>query len=107
MSEHTHSAGHSGPAHQQNEKPADQVNSKPKEYIIIVSGREKTVTDHKLTYWQVVELYLNGVTPDPKFTYTVTYRKGNNDNHEGSMVDGDIVTIKDGMVFNVSATIKS
>lgn len=80
---------------------------KPKLYVIVVSGREKTVSDHKLTYFQVVQLYLDGAALDPNFIYTVTYRKGNNENHEGSMVEGDTVTIKEGMIFNVSGTTKS
>jgi hypothetical protein len=80
---------------------------KPKLYVIVVSGREKTVSDHKLTYTQVVQLFLNGANLDPNYIYTVTYRKGNNENHEGSMVEGDVVTIKEGMIFNVSATTKS
>lgn len=85
----------------------EEDKGKEKQFTIIVSGREKVVTEHKLTYTQVVQLFLNGAAVDPNLIYTVTYRKGNNDNHEGSMVDGDTVTIKDGMIFNVSATTKS
>lgn len=84
-----------------------QSNPKVKQYTIIVNSREKIVTDHKLTYLQVVQLYLNGAPLDTNAIYTITYRKGNNDNHEGSMVEGDVVIIKDGMVFNVTATTKS
>lgn len=80
---------------------------KCKSYSIIVSGREKVVTSHKLSYLEVVQLFLDGAPLEPNTVYTVTYRRGPNSNHEGSMVDGDVVTIKDGMIFNVTATTKS
>lgn len=80
--------------------------AKTKQWNIIINGREKIVFDHKVTYSQIVSLYLSGAPQDPNTIYTVTYRRGNS-NQEGSMVDGDTVTIKDGMVFNVSATTKS
>jgi hypothetical protein len=39
--------------------------------------------------------------------YTVTYDRGPNQNQEGSMVKGDVVFVKDKMIFNVTATDKS
>jgi hypothetical protein len=39
--------------------------------------------------------------------YTVTYHNGPRANPEGTMLDGDKVKVKDGMVFNVQFTDKS
>lgn len=78
-----------------------------KEFTIIVEGQEKVVTDHKQSYAQIVQLFLGTATFDQSVTYTVTYRKGHSENSEGTMVAGDVVTIKNRMVFNVSPTTKS
>jgi Multiubiquitin len=72
---------------------------------IIVNGREKTVTEKKLTYAQVVRLGFDPV--DPQTIYTVTYKKGPPANPQGSMVEGDTVKIECGMIFNVTPTRKS
>lgn len=76
-----------------------------KEFKIIVNGREKIFTDKKITFNQVVELAFGSV--DPNTTYTVTYRKGEQPRHEGSLVSGESVPVKSGMIFNVTATNKS
>lgn len=77
----------------------------PSETKIIVNGREKTVPGKKLTYTQVVKLAYDPV--DPETIYTVTYKKGPPANPQGSMVEGDIVKLECGMIFNVTATRKS
>jgi histidinol dehydrogenase len=43
----------------------------------------------------------------PNFFYTVTYRRGHGNKPEGTLVEGDKVQIKEGMIFNVTATDKS
>lgn len=77
-----------------------------KEIIIIVNGREKIVTDKKITFSQVVELAF-GVSANNNTVYTVTYSKGHGNKPDGIMVDGDIVKVKERMIFNVTATDKS
>ena len=77
----------------------------PREIKIIVNGREKTVTEKKLSYAQIVRLAFNPADADT--IYTVTYKKGPPSNPQGSMVEGDIVNLECGMIFNVTATRKS
>ncbi len=76
-------------------------------FKIIVNGREKIVAQHELTYVDVVRLAFE----NPEFTenvvYTVTYKRGPDQKPEGSMVTGDLVKVKPGMVFNVTRTDKS
>jgi len=76
-------------------------------FKIIVNGREKIVAQHELTYVDVVRLAFE----NPEFTenvvYTVTYKRGPDQKPEGTMVAGDLVKVKPGMIFNVTRTDKS
>lgn len=75
------------------------------EIKIIVNGREKSVTAKQLSYAEVVRLAFENA--DPETIYTVTFKKGSPPKPEGSMVQGDVVKILCGMIFNVTATRKS
>ena len=76
-------------------------------FKIIVNGREKIVAQHELTYVDVVRLAFE----NPEFTenviYTVTYKRGPDQKPEGTMVAGDLVKVKPGMIFNVTPTNQS
>lgn len=77
-----------------------------KEIEIIVNARPKVVEVKKLTYRQVVELAFGQFDENPNAVYTVTYSKGRNED-KGSLVEGQDITVKKGMVFNVTRTDKS
>lgn len=81
---------------------------KPKTVTIIINGQEVTV-DHKeeLTYDEVVDLALNPRPTGENMVLTITYRRGHGDKPEGSLVQSGSVEVKDGMIFNVTATDKS
>jgi hypothetical protein len=79
----------------------------PKVYTIIVNGRKKEVSTKTLTFDQVVAMAFNPVPSGPNVQFSVTYRKGPRKNHEGTMTEGEIVRIKDGMIFDVTETNKS
>ncbi len=74
---------------------------------IIVNGRTKTVEGKKVSFAFLVSLAFDAPPTGENICFTVTYRKGPRRNPEGSMVEGDAVKIKCGMVFNVTATDKS
>ncbi|MGZ3724558.1 MAG: multiubiquitin domain-containing protein [Pseudobdellovibrio sp.] len=80
---------------------------KEKQIEITVNGRKKKFTGREISYAEVVALSLDGSPTDPNTVYTVTYRKGEDRKPTGSMVEGDVIKVKDGMVFNVTATTKS
>ncbi|GAB6152877.1 hypothetical protein JCM17380_16270 [Desulfosporosinus burensis] len=84
----------------------EQNHGEKKVYSIIVNAREKTVEAHKLTFEDVVILAYNEVSTDPNVTYSVSYSRGQSP-ETGSMVKGATVTLKQGMIFNVSKTDKS
>lgn len=86
----------------------EQHNDAPgqnKSYDIIVNGRPRTVTEHKLTYLQVVKLAFPDDTPSEKVVFTVTY--SNPHGRDGMLVDGEEVVVKDRMIFNVTKTNES
>lgn len=86
----------------------DQAPGQNKEYDIIVNGRPKTFNGKKISYEEVVILaYGEDAFNDDRFEYTVTYSKGHQDNLKGSLVRGESVRVKDGMIFNVKRTIRS
>ena len=75
-------------------------------YTIIVNTREKAWNEKKISYEQVVTLAFGSYSTDPNVVYTVTYTKGEG-GHEGSLVKGKEVTVKNGMIFNVTQTNQS
>jgi len=78
-----------------------------KNMTIIVNGRQKEVADKKLTFEEIVSLaYENSPPSGPNVVITVTFSKGD-DGKQGSLLPGDCLKIKNGMVFNVTATDKS
>lgn len=91
------------------ESVSNQKDEKDKEkhFEIIVNGRKRNFVGKIITYTEVVAISLDGAPFDPNTIYSVTYRKGDGHKPEGSLVDGDSVKVKDGMVFNVTATTKS
>lgn len=79
-----------------------------KDFVIIVNAQKKTVTQRVLTFNEVVALAFGPIPPNnDTVAYTVTYRNGPHSNPEGSLVEGQSVKIKDGMIFNVTKTNKS
>jgi DNA gyrase/topoisomerase IV subunit A len=77
------------------------------EVTIIVNGKKREFKGKVISFDQVVILAFGSISPDPNMIYTVTYKKGIGHKTEGTMVKGDEVKVKDGMIFNVTATNKS
>lgn len=78
-----------------------------REYKIIVNARQREVTQHTLTFDEVARLAFAQPPFGANTLYTITYRNGPAKNKEGTLVEGQTVKIKDGMIFNVTATDKS
>ncbi|BFU96780.1 MAG: hypothetical protein NTNFB02_35020 [Nitrospira sp.] len=78
-----------------------------KTFTIIVNGRKKEVATKELSYADIVNLaYDNNPPTGPNIVITVTFKKGEGDK-QGTLLPGDTIKIKDGMIFNVTATDKS
>lgn len=79
-----------------------------KEIRIIVNGERKQVETHELSFDEIVSLAYNGNPPvGPNWVFTVTYRRAEGKKHEGSLSKGQTVKIKEGTIFDVTATDKS
>ena len=80
----------------------------PKFVTIIVNTRPKTVEKNKeISFEEVVSLAYDGNPPTgPTIAFTVMFRRGPG-NKDGSLVAGQTVKVKEGMIFNVSATDRS
>ncbi len=79
----------------------------PKEYTIIVNGRKKVVMTNEVSFDQIVRLAFDPVPTGPNILFTVTYGHGPKANPEGTLLEGETVKIKDGMVFSATQTDKS
>lgn len=77
-----------------------------KEVTIIVNGREKQVAKDDISFAEVVALAFD-TPPSNDTLYTVTYKRGHGNKPEGTLVEGQSVKVKEGMIFNVTATNKS
>jgi len=75
-----------------------------KKYRVYVNGTEKTVETNQLSYDDVVVLAFPERTPGT--IYSVTFEKAKKP-HEGDLVEGQSVEIKDGTEFDVDDTGRS
>jgi hypothetical protein len=85
----------------------EEVPGQNKEFSFTVNGREKTWADKKISYDQLVVIAFGSISNDPNVYYTITFKKGENNKPEGTLVKGDDVRLKDGMRFNVTQTNRS
>ena len=91
-----------------NEQTGNEAQKNRRErFKIIVNARSKEVTDDEQSFEQIIALAFNPVPTGPNFVFTVTFRKGPRENPEGTLTRGESVEIKDGMIFDVTATDKS
>lgn len=89
-------------------KGTERIISKPKEKVrIVVNTREKFVAPGLISFLQIVLLAFPDLQPGPNTSFTVSFLKGPDDRPEGSLIDGEFITVRKGMRFNVSATDKS
>ncbi|MCF6328499.1 MAG: multiubiquitin domain-containing protein [Henriciella sp.] len=89
-------------------KGVERILSRPMEKIcIIVNTVEEFVDPGRLTFEDLAELAFPGVQVTPNTEYTVSYRKGVGSMPEGSLIAGESVKLKKGMIFDVSETDKS
>ena len=78
-----------------------------KVFEIVVNGRQKLVTEKRLSFYEIVALAFDNLPSGPNIIFTITYRKGPHQKPEGTLLEGETIKIKNGMIFNVTATDKS
>jgi hypothetical protein len=85
-----------------------EATKEKKKTTIIVDGTKHDWDEKEISYEQVVNLAFDNNPPTGEFIeITVGYRRGHNDNQEGDLHPGGSVKVKDGMIFDVTATDRS
>jgi len=74
---------------------------------VIVNAREKAWSNEKISFDDVVKLAYGEVSTNPNVIYTINYKRGVSSKPEGSMVQGEVIYVKNKMIFNVTQTNKS
>jgi len=77
--------------------------TRPKTVTIIVNGREREVEHGPISYERIVELAFGSSAP--AVTHTVNWRQ--RDGEEGSLLAGQTVKAREGMIFTATATNRS
>ena len=90
-----------------NEHEKQDGQGQNKDYTIVVNGRQKVVSPRELSFSQIVALAFDNPPSGPNIVFTITYRRGEGHKPEGTLTEGESVKIKEGMIFNVTATDKS
>lgn len=86
----------------------EKQKDKDKLVTIYVNTEEREVEKGDLTYEQVVELEWGNSPPiGPNVRITITYEKAASKPHDGSLLAGGKVGVKQGTRFNVRATDQS
>jgi hypothetical protein len=83
---------------------------RPVEITIIVNTEKKVVDTREVSYAEIVNLaFPIPPTPPPgqQIDYTVTYRRGPRKNQSGTMFEDTVVEVKEGMIFDVTPTVRS
>lgn len=74
---------------------------------IFVNTREHQVEKAEISFDELVALAFNPVPSGPNIVLTVTYHRGQGNKPSGDLLPGGSVKVKDGMVFDVTATDRS
>lgn len=79
----------------------------PQDIEIVVNAEQHVVRQRRLTFEDVIRLAFADAVFSNDIIYTVTYKRGPQQNREGSLVAGEAVFITNGMIFNAKRTDKS
>ena len=74
---------------------------------VIVNSKPKDWSKNTISFDDVVILAYGKISIDPNVIYTVNYINGVPSKPEGSMLKGDVISVKNKMIFNVTETNKS
>jgi hypothetical protein len=89
------------------EEKQNENKDKEKPFHIVVNGQGKTWPKEQIGFFEVISLDPDLPKPGPNIEYTITYKNAVAPKHSGTMSQGDIVTIKNGTIFNARYTDKS
>jgi len=76
-------------------------------YEIFVNTRPHRVESDMVSYTEVVDMAFREHPVDPNIYFEVSYRNAVSPKHEGTLLEGESVQIKDGTRFHVTETNRS
>lgn len=74
---------------------------------VIVNAREKAWRNEEISFNDIIKLAYSEVSTNSNVIYTINYKRGVPSKPEGSMVKGEVIYVKNKMIFNVTQTNKS
>lgn len=77
---------------------------KKKTDAIVVNGRRREWNEDRISFEQVVALAYPNPPKGSNIEYTISYRRAHGNKPEGTLKAGESVKVKDGMIFDVTAT---
>ncbi len=78
-----------------------------KSVTIVINGTEHAVEKDHLSYEEVIKLAYENPPYGENTLFSVTYRRGNGNKPDGTLTIDECVKVKEGMIFDVTATDKS
>ena len=85
----------------------DHEEKSHKQVTIIVNGRQKLVSKEAISFDEVIALAFENPPTGENIMFSVIYRRGHGDKPAGTLIAGQSVKVKEGMIFDVTATNKS
>jgi hypothetical protein len=76
-------------------------------FKIIINGEPVVVRKRVLTFDEITKLAFPGLPTGPQIVFTVTFKKAAGPTHQGTLLPGGTVKIKNGTIVNVTRTDKS
>lgn len=85
------------------------ADKKEKTITIIVNGQEVEVNakPKEISYEQIIKIAYPNNQDNGQTIFTVVYSKGPSENQKGTLVKGQVVKLKKGMIFNVGCSTRS
>lgn len=74
---------------------------------VIVNAKVKPWVNDKISFDEVVVLEYGSISANRNVIYTINYVKGVPNKPNGTMVKGEVISVKNKMIFNVTQTNKS
>lgn len=71
---------------------------------IVVEGTPHEWSKDEISYAELVTLEIPNYSQNPAISYSVKYKRGQGNKPEGILAPDSFVKLKEGMIFNVSAT---
>ncbi len=100
MDHHHHHHKPPHPEHHSGKHPEEGVQ-------IVVNGRPKHAHKHELTFDDLVHLAFENPPSGEAVQFTIQYTRGHGPKAAGTLVEGQLVKLKAGMEFDVTATNRS